>query len=96
MFNNGKLNGGRLIVVAFGLFGILISLPLLGFAVLGFLGILADVSSAENREIGVGFLYLGLPPLIGGVGMCLLGLLVFGRNHRHADAEPGAAPDRRA
>lgn len=72
----------KVIVLALGVIGILISLPLLGFAVLGYLGILADVSVAENRGFGMQFLYMGLPPLIVGVVLCVLGLLAFIRNPR--------------
>jgi hypothetical protein len=75
-------------LLALGVFGILISLPLLGFAALGFLGILADVGPSENREMGLQLLSLGLLPLICGVVLCVLGLVAFARNHRRADAEP--------
>lgn len=95
MLSDSKTGWGRMIVLALGVIGILISLPLLGFAALGFLGILADMSIAENRGIGMQFLYLGLPPLIGGVVLCVFGLLSFRRKHRHADAEPGVSADGR-
>lgn len=81
------------ILVALGAFGILISLPLLGFAVLGFLGVLADVSPGENREMGLQLLFLGLPPLIGGVILGAFGLLALMRKQRPVDAEPGAPTD---
>lgn len=81
------------LLLALGVFGILISLPLLGFAALAFLGILADVGPAENRDMSIQLLSLGLPPLICGLMVCVLGLLVLARNHRHADAEPGSAAD---
>jgi len=83
----------RFIVLGLGVFGILISLPLLGFAALGYLGVLADVGPTENRKIGIQLLSLGLPPLICGVGLCSLRFLAFGRNHRRAAAEPSAAAD---
>lgn len=81
----------RFMLLALGVIGILISVPLLGFAALGFLGVLADVGPAENRQMGVQLLTLGLPPLICGVVLCVLGLVALARNHRRADAEPGAA-----
>lgn len=34
---------------------------------------------------------LGLPPLLGGVVLCVLGLLAFPWNRRRADLRPGAA-----
>jgi len=71
----------RFILVALGVIALLISLPLLGFAALGCLGILADVGPAENREVGLRFLALGLPPLISGVVSCALGLLACDRRH---------------
>lgn len=84
----------RLVLLAFGVIGILISLPLLGFAALGYLGILADMSPNENREMGIQSLSLGLPPLICGVVLCALGIVASARNHRRVDAEQGAAADR--
>jgi len=72
-------------LLTLGLLGIVISLPLLGFAVLGFLGILADIGPNENRALGVQAVSFGLPPLIGGVVLCVLGLLAFGWNRRRAD-----------
>jgi len=83
----------RFIVLGLGVVGILISLPLLGFAALGYLGVLADVGPAENRKLGIQLLTLGLPPLICGVGLCALRFLAFGWNHRRAAAEPGASAD---
>lgn len=65
------------ILLALGAISMLISLPLLGFAVLGFLGVLADVGVAENREMGMQLVLMGLPPLIGGVVFCAIGLLVL-------------------
>jgi heme/copper-type cytochrome/quinol oxidase subunit 1 len=82
------------IALALGVIGILMSLPFLGFAALGYLGILADVSVSENQGYGMQLLYLGLPTLIGGVVLCVLGLLMLTRNHRQADAESAAARDR--
>lgn len=84
----------RFILLALGVIGILISLPLLGFAALGYLGILADVSPTENREMGIQSLSLGLPSLICGVVLCVLGLVASARNHRLANAEQGAAAGR--
>ena len=78
------------IVLAIGVLGILISLPILGLAALGHLGALADVGPAENRNMGIQLLSLGLAPLIGGVVLCVLGLLAFAWNRRRTAAEPGA------
>lgn len=78
----------RFMLLTLGVIGILISLPLLGFAALGFLGILADVGPIENREMGIQALTLGLPPLICGVVLCVLGFRVLAWNHRRTDAEP--------
>lgn len=83
----------KFMFLALGVIGLLISLPLLGFAALGYLGILADVSPAENRGMGNQLLSLGLTPLICGVVLCVLGLLTHARNHRRAHAEPVAAAD---
>ncbi len=60
-----------LILLILGAAVTLLSLPLLGFAVLGFIGILADVGPAENRQIGFGFLKLGLPVLAVGLTLCI-------------------------
>lgn len=79
------------ILLALGVISIVMSLPLLGFAALGFIGILADVGPNENRALGIQAVCLGLPPLIGGVVFCVLGLLAFARNRRLADAEPSTA-----
>lgn len=81
------------ILLALGVIGILISLPLLGFAALGFLGVLADVGPTENREMGIQLLSWGLPPLICGVVLCVLGLVAFARSHQREGAEPGATAD---
>ena len=78
------------IVLAIGVLCILISLLLLGLSALGHLGALADVGPAENRNMGIQLLSLGLPPLIGGVVLCVLGLLAFAWNRRRAD--PSQAP----
>jgi hypothetical protein len=56
----------RFIVLALGAIGVLGSLPLLGLAVLGHLGALADAGPVENRELGNHLLFLGLPTLICG------------------------------
>lgn len=75
------------IVLAIGVLSILISLPLLGLAALGYRGALADVGPAENRNMGIQLLSLGLPPLIGGVVLCVLGVLAFAWNRRRTAAE---------
>lgn len=74
------------IVLAVGVLGILISLPLLGLAALGYHGALADVGPAENRNMGIQLLSLGLPPLVGGVVVCVLGVLAFAWNRRSTAA----------
>ena len=76
------------IVLATGMLCIFISLQLLGLSALGHLGALADVGSAENRNMGIQLLSWGLPPLIGGVGLCVLGLLAFACSRRRADSKP--------
>jgi cell division protein FtsX len=81
------------IVLAIGALGILISLPLLGLAALGYRGALADVGPAENRNMGIQLLSWGLLPLIGGMVVCVLGVLAFAWNRRRTAAEPGAAPN---
>jgi hypothetical protein len=86
----------KLILLALGMISLLISLPPLGFASLAFLGILADVSYAENREMGVQLLSWGLPPFIGGVVLCALGLLAHATNHRHTHAAPSTASNNRS
>jgi hypothetical protein len=78
------------IVLAIGVLCILISLLLLGLSALGHLGVLADVGPAENRNMGIQLLSMGVPPLIGGVVLCGLGLLAFAWNRRRADTKPGA------
>jgi len=80
------------IVLAVGVLGILISLPLLGLAALGYHGALADVGPAENRNMGSRLLSLGLPSVIGGVVACVLGVLAFAWNRHRTAAEPGAPP----
>ncbi len=72
----------RLIVFALGVIGIVISMPLLGFAVLGYFGILADMSVEENRQIGMQLLFLGLPALFVGVFLCVLGLFAKSGSHQ--------------
>ena len=83
----------RLTVLALGVIGILLSLPLLGFAALGYLGILADVGPAENRQLGIQLLTWGLPALICGVVLCVLSFLSLVGNRRRADSLRGAARD---
>lgn len=83
----------RLTVLALGVIGILLSLPLLGLAALGYLGILADVGPAENRQLGIQLLTWGLPALICGVVLCVLSFLSLVGNRRRADSLRGAARD---
>jgi hypothetical protein len=49
-------------------------LPLLALAMLGYLGVLADVGPVENRELGGQLLFLGLPILVCGAACCVLGV----------------------
>lgn len=81
------------IVLAVGVLGILISLPLLGLAALGYHGALADVGPAENRNMGSRLLSLGLPSVIGGVVVYVLGVLAFAWNRHRTAAKPGAPPN---
>lgn len=74
-------------LLALGMIAISISLPLLGIAALGYLGILADIGPNENRELGRQSLYWGLPPFICGVVSCVLGLVAIARNHRRTPAQ---------
>ncbi len=74
----------KLILLALGMISLLISLPPLGFASLAFLGILADVSYVENREMGVQLLSWGWPPFISGIVLCALGLLVHLQSYRRS------------
>lgn len=72
----------RFTLLALGAIGIVISLPLLGLAALGYLGVLADVGPAENRAMGMKAFAWGLPPLVFGVVSGVLGLLTGDRRHR--------------
>jgi hypothetical protein len=83
-----------IILLALGVIGVLISLPFLGFAALGHLGILADAGPAENHAMGVQALSFGLPPLICGVALSMLGLPLIARRHRRAATDPGTASGR--
>lgn len=57
----------KIILTTLGGLLILLSLPLLGFGLLGLVGILADVGPAENREFGFQFLTYGIPAFLVGV-----------------------------
>lgn len=78
------------VVIAVGVLCILISALLLGLSALGHFGALADVGPAENRNMGMQLLSLGLPPLIVGVVLCVLGLLALAWTRRRADPKSGA------
>lgn len=71
------MHPARLILIGLGLVLLGISLLPLGFAVLGFLGILSDVSPAENQQFGFELLGYGLPLACVGAALCGLGLAVF-------------------
>lgn len=81
---------GFMLLVLGGI-GMVIALPLLGFAALGHFGILADVGPEENRAMGGQLLSWGLPPLIGGTVLCVLGFVAVTRGRRPAAAESHAA-----
>ncbi|MCR9118761.1 MAG: hypothetical protein NXI22_17640 [bacterium] len=55
------------LLIGVGFICLLLSAPPLLFALLGFAGVLADVSPQENREFGLTFLLIGLPLLVGGL-----------------------------
>lgn len=57
----------RLVVMLLGALAVLAALAALGFAVLAGLGMLADVSAAENRAMGRELLAVGVPLLVGGL-----------------------------
>lgn len=80
------------IVLAMGVLCILISLLILGLSAFGLLGILADVGPEENRDMAIQLLSLGIPALIGGVVLCVLGLLALAWNRQRTVAEPDAVP----
>jgi hypothetical protein len=66
----------RILLSLLGGLIILISLPMLGLAALGFFGIAADVGPGENRQIGIGFLTYGLPCLVVGVLLLVGGIAI--------------------
>lgn len=71
---------GRIVSLGIGLVGLLavvLSLLPIGLGMLGLLGVVADVSYAENRQIGFGFLAFGLPPFLVGVLMLAAGAFGF-------------------
>ena len=84
---NGNASGmARLLLpisfIVLGTLGILLSLPAFLFAMLGFAGILADVSAAENREFANEFLGCGLPFLLGGLVFVAVGVVnLLARRH---------------
>ncbi|ODA33362.1 hypothetical protein A6X21_18890 [Planctopirus hydrillae] len=86
----------KTISLALGMISLLISLLPLGFAALGFLGILADIGPGENRKMGIQLLTWGLPPFIGGIVLCALGLLAHVTNHRHTHKAPSTASNNRS
>jgi hypothetical protein len=75
-----------LMLLTLGVIFILISLAFLGFAALGYFEILADVGPAENREMCIQLLWLGLPTLLCGMVLCTLAVVVFVRNQRRTVA----------
>ncbi len=79
-----------IVLFVLGGLGILISLPVLGLAALGGLGVLADTGTADNRRMALQLVSWGLPPFIVGVALCGCGFVVFARNRKHADSKRGA------
>lgn len=79
-----------IMLLALGAIGVVVALPLMGFAALGHLGILADVGPEENRAMGRQLLSWGVPPLIGGTVLCVLGFVALARGRRPAAAESHA------
>jgi hypothetical protein len=75
----------RLAVLIVGLLLSVVSLLFLGFAALGFLGILADVGDSENREIGMKLLRVGLPALIVGLLVSAFGAVLIAVKKRSSD-----------
>jgi hypothetical protein len=73
------------VLFVLGGLGILISLPVLGLAALGGLGVLADTGTADNRRMALQLVSWGLPPLIGGMALCGCGFVVFASNRKQAD-----------
>ena len=65
------------LLVIVGVTAVVLSSPFVGLGGLGLLGVVADVSPAENRQFGWMFLRMGLPWFIGGMLVAVLGLLVF-------------------
>lgn len=75
----------RLAVLIVGMLMSVVSLLFLGFAALGFQGILADVGDSENREIGMKLLRVGLPALMVGLLVSALGAVLIAVNKRSTD-----------
>lgn len=63
------MHAARVILLILGLVAFLFSLVPLAFATLGFVGALADTGPADNREMGLTLLKVGLP-------LALLGLVL--------------------
>lgn len=83
----------KFMLLGLGAFSMVISVPVLGLGVLGFLGIAADMSPTENRALGVQAVYLGVPLLIGGMVLGLLGLVASAWSRRGSDSKRDAASD---
>jgi len=76
------MHTARLIFIVIGLVVLFISLLPLGFAVLGLLGMLADVGPDENRQMGLTLLGYGLPIAFTGIALIVIGLVGFSKpNH---------------
>ena len=70
----------RIVSLGAGIVGLaLVGLALLpiGLGILGFLGVLADVGPAENRQMGLQLMAFGLVPLLGGAVLLVAGSVGF-------------------
>ncbi|MCA9312619.1 MAG: hypothetical protein KDA21_15500 [Phycisphaerales bacterium] len=72
---------GRTALFAVAAACFLLTLPCAGLGVLGLLGVVADVGTDENHQIGLGFLKLALIPLSLAI-ITLLAALWLGRSKK--------------
>jgi hypothetical protein len=72
MLSDQQLSLGNKLVLGGAIGCILLASPCFGFGVLGLLGVLADVGSAENRAMGMQLLQMAaIPAGVGGVLMAV-------------------------
>lgn len=79
----------RIVSLGAGLVGLLavgLSLLPIGLGMLGLFGVVADVSPAENRQIGFQFLAFGLPAFMVGALLFLGGAFGFFLSGRGANS----------